>query len=45
MFGALGVSGGILSLWLPETKDLPLPETVAEMLVDKSKKINKLLTV
>lgn len=45
VFGALGVSGGILSLWLPETKDLPLPETVAEMLVDKSKKINKLLTV
>ena len=38
VFGLLGISGGILSLWLPETKDKPLPETVAEMLLDKTKK-------
>eukprot|EP00092_Neocalanus_flemingeri_P011334 GFUD01012213.1.p1 GENE.GFUD01012213.1~~GFUD01012213.1.p1 ORF type:complete len:487 (-),score=98.48 GFUD01012213.1:68-1528(-) len=40
VFGLLGISGGILSLWLPETKDKPLPETVAEMLTDKTKKMN-----
>jgi len=40
VFGLLGISGGILSLWLPETQDKPLPETVAEMLLDKTKKMN-----
>jgi len=40
VFGLLGISGGILSLWLPETKDRPLPETVAEMLLDKTKKMS-----
>ena len=40
VFGLLGISGGILSLWLPETKDKALPETVAEMLIDKTKKMN-----
>jgi len=45
VFGLLGLTGGLLALKLPETRGLPLPETVAEMLVDKSKKLNKLLTV
>lgn len=40
VFGLLGISGGILSLWLPETKDKPLPETVAEMLLSRTKKIS-----
>jgi len=37
VFGILGISGGVLSLWLPETKDRPLPETVAGMMVRKTK--------
>ena len=40
VFGLLGISGGLLSFWLPETKDKPLPETVAEMTIDKTKKMN-----
>jgi len=40
VFGLLGLTGGVLSLWLPETLDLPLPETVSEMLIDKSKKMD-----
>jgi len=34
-FGILGLTGGILSLWLPETKGKPLPETMSEMLTKK----------
>jgi len=45
VFGLLGLTGGLLAMKLPETRGLPLPETVAEMLVDKTKKLNKLLTV
>jgi len=45
VFGLLGLTGGLLALKLPETRGLPLPETVAEMLVDKTKKLNKLLTL
>jgi len=45
VFGVLGVSGGVAALWLPETRGLPLPETVADMVRDRSKKIDKLLTV
>jgi len=40
LFGVLGVSGGILALWLPETKGRPLPETISDMLFDKTKKIS-----
>jgi len=40
VFAILGLTGGFLSLWLPETKDLPLPESVSEMLIDKSKKLD-----
>jgi len=40
IFGVLGISGGILSLWLPETKGKPLPETISEMLLDRTKKIS-----
>lgn len=40
VFGILSIVGGAMSLALPETKDKPLAETVSEMLLDKSKKIN-----
>merc|ERR1711872_566708 len=39
IFGILGISGGVLSLWLPETKNKPLPETMAEMLT-KTKRLS-----
>ena len=32
-------SGGLLGCWLPETRGRPLPESVREMLVDKTKKM------
>ena len=41
VFGILGISGGVASLWLPETKNKALPDTVAEM-IDKNKKIDTL---
>ena len=35
VFGILGIGEGVLSLWLPETKIKPLPETVEDMLFVK----------
>lgn len=40
IFGILGITGGMLSLWLPETKDKPLPETVGDMLGERTKKLS-----
>ncbi|XP_023347371.1 organic cation transporter protein [Eurytemora carolleeae] len=40
VFGILGLTGGILSLLLPETQDRPLPETIPDMMVEKSRKIS-----
>ena len=42
MFGSLCMCGGLMSCWLPETRNKPLPEYVREMLVDKEKKIETL---
>ena len=39
IFGSLCLTAGFFGLWLPETKNKPLPETVKEMLIDKWKKI------
>ena len=40
IFGFLGISGGILSTWLPETKDKALPMTVGEMMQENTKKMS-----
>ena len=39
IFGSLCLTAGFFGLWLPETMNKPLPETVKEMLIDKRKKI------
>ena len=39
IFGSLCLTGGVLGLWLPETKNKPLPESVKEMLIEKWKKL------
>jgi len=39
IFGVMCLSGGLLGVWLPETRNKPLPECVREMLLDKEKKL------
>ena len=31
VFGLLGMSGGLASMWLPETQGQPLPQTIQDM--------------
>ena len=40
IFGFLGISGGVLSTWLPETRDRALPMTVGDMMKENTKKMS-----
>ena len=37
VFGLLGISGGVASLWLPETQNQALPDRVEDMLARQKK--------
>lgn len=39
VFGILGLTGGLLSLFLQETQDRPLPETIPEMMAEMDRQI------